>query len=382
MWARLKATIVDFIQQADLVLLGLCCLAGGYGLVLIYSASHRLSSNLRLVAVQGVAILLGVVCYIFFSTVDIEEAAKKWKWILGFNVLLMCCLVPFGVDSYGNRAWIQFPGFPVTVGPAEIIKITFAVLLSKQLAWLREERHDLKSIRAVGFLAAHLGLIAGLYYVLSSDMGNTLMFLLIFVAVTFVAGVALRWFIIGGGAAVAAFWAAWHFDFMPSHIRERFMVLLDHSYDPQGVGWQQTRSIVALGSGQITGQGLLNGTQTQSGSLPFAWTDFIFSACGEELGMIGCLAVLLLLGAIIARCLLVARRAKTPMSAYVCVGLASMLIFQTVENVGMCLFVLPVIGLTLPFFSYGGSSMVMLFCAMGIISGIKKRSRPDWLRDR
>ena len=100
------------------------------------------------------------------------------------------------------------------------------------------------------------------------------------------------------------------------------------------------------------------------------------------MGMLGCLAIIALLAAIIIRCLLVARSAKTEMSAYICVGIAAMLIFQTLENIGMCLFIMPVIGLTLPFFSYGGSSIVTLFCAMGVVSGIKKRSLPDWLRNR
>ena len=108
-------------------------------------------------------------------------------------------------------------------------------------------------------------------------------------------------------------------------------------------------------------------------------TDFIFCVCGEELGFIGCLLIIVLLLAIVVRCLLVARDAATPMESYVCVGMAGMLIFQTIANIGMCLFLMPVIGLTLPFFSYGGSSIVTLFAAMGIVSGVKKRSRPEWL---
>lgn len=121
----------------------------------------------------------------------------------------------------------------------------------------------------------------------------------------------------------------------------------------------------------------MNGTQTQSlhsTSLPERHTDFIFSVIGEELGMIGCIVVIVLLLAIIIRVLLVAKRAQTPLHCYICVGMAAMLIFQTVINIGMCLFVMPVIGITLPFFSYGGSSIVTLFASMGVVSGIKKRS--------
>ena len=125
------------------------------------------------------------------------------------------------------------------------------------------------------------------------------------------------------------------------------------------------------------GQGYLNGTQSQSSesqSLPMRWTDFIFSVCGEELGMVGCILIILLLTALIFRVLLVAKRSQTYFHSYVCVGMAAMLIYQTVINIGMCLFVMPTIGVTLPFFSYGGSSIVTLYTAMGVVSNIKKRT--------
>ena len=384
MFTRFRGVIGDFIQQADLVLLALCCTATCYGLVLIYSATHYMDT-IRYVVVQAAALCIGVGCYIFFSMVDIEEVSKKWKWLIGFNVVFIFLLLPFGVEVYGNRAWVHFPGMPVNIGPAEFIKITFTVLLARQLQWLREERQDLKSISSVAFIGGHTVLLCGYYFVISGDMGNALVYVFIFICMAFAAGVALRWFVIAGLAAGGGIAALLLLDLIPTYMVERFIVLFDHSYDPLGKGWQQTRSLLALGSGQLTGQGYLNGTQTQAkydGSLPARWTDFIFSVAGEELGLIGCLAIIAVLAAIIIRCLMVARRAKTRMSAYICVGMAAMLIFQTVENIGMCLFVMPVIGLTLPFFSYGGSSIVTLFCAMGVVSGIKKRSLPEWLRDR
>ena len=161
------------------------------------------------------------------------------------------------------------------------------------------------------------------------------------------------------------------------------MTLFDHDLDTKGVGWQQTRSLLALGGGKLTGQGLFHGTQTQAKdawSLPARHTDFIFSVIGEELGMLGCLFTIALLAAIIFRCVLIARHAQQKMDMYICVGVAAMLIFQVICNIGMCLFVMPVIGLTLPFVSYGGTSIVTLFAAMGMASGIQKRARPEWLR--
>ena len=266
--------------------------------------------------------------------------------------------------------------------PAEIVKLTLTLVLAKQLVWLKENR-DLSSIPSVLFLAAHLGVIFVLYYKVSSDMGSALVFLFIFACMCFVGGVALRWFLLGGLAGGLAFWAMWDLNKIPSYMKLRFQVLFDHSLDPQDTGWQQTRSLMALGSGKLTGQGLFHGTQTQSeysSALPNRHTDFIFTVIGEELGLLGCILTLALLTAIIVRCVWVARHAKTSLEGLVCIGVASVVIFQVIVNVGMCLFVMPVIGLTLPFISYGGSSLVMLFMSMGMVSGVQGRSKPDWLR--
>ena len=379
---RLKGTLADFFQQADLVLLGLCCVSTVFGMALIASATRfmKVEKMIRYVGVQGVAMCLGICAYIFISMVDVEIVMKKWKWLVAFNIVFIgLLLTPFGVggSTTGNQAWLKFPGIPFQIGPAEVVKITFTLLLAKQLEWLREEKRDLKSFHSAFLAAGHTIALMGWYVVISGDMGNALTFLFIFVAMAFAAGFALRWFVLlfaGMGGAIAG---AVVLGLMPEYMKKRFLVLFDHSYDALGVGWQQSRSLLAIGSGGVFGQGYMNGTQTQSSypqSLPYRWTDFIFSVCGEELGLVGCLVMILLLVAIIARVLMVAKNAETNFHCYVCVGVAAMLIYQTIINIGMCLFVMPTIGVTLPFFSYGGSSLLTLFAAMGVVSGIKKRS--------
>ena len=386
MWNRLKAILADFFQQADLVLLGLCCAATVFGMVLIASATHYMDAAkmLRYVGVQGVAMLLGFCVYVFMSMVDIEIVLKKWKWLVLFNLVFIGLLkTPFGVGgaSTGNQAWLKFPGIPFQIGPAEVVKITFTLLLAKQLAWLREEKRDLRSFPAAAQVAGHTLALMGWYVVISGDMGNALTFFFIFLCMAFAAGFALRWFALLFAGCGIGFAAAWVLELIPGYMMDRFRVLFDHSYDALDTGWQQTRSLMAIGSGGLFGQGYMNGTQTQSSfpqSLPNRWTDFIFSVCGEELGLVGCLAVITLLAVIIFRGLRVARNAQTPFHCYICVGMAAMLIYQTVVNIGMCLFVMPTIGVTLPFFSYGGSSVLTLFAAMGVVSGIKKRSPALW----
>ena len=372
----------DILRQADPVLLVLCCAATAYGLLMITSATRFLHTY-RHVIVQGCAALIGIVLYFLISLVDVTELVKKWKWILLFNIgFILTLKTPLGVEVNGNRAWLDIPLLPVNIQPAEIVKLTFIILLAQQLVWLKEER-DLKSIPSIALLGGHLLLIAGLYFVVSSDMGSALVYVFAFAAMAYAAGVALRWFVmalLGGGIA---FYLMWELDKIPEYMKDRFRVLVDHDYRPMHEGWHQTRSLLALGGGKLTGQGLFNGLQTQSEfswSLPFRHTDFIFSAIGEELGMLGCLLVLVLLGAIVARCLTTAAKARTTMESFVCVGVAATLIFQTISNVGMCLFIMPVIGLTLPFFSYGGSSILTLFMGMGLVSGIRSRSLPEWLR--
>ena len=383
MFRRSRDFFSDMLRQTDLVLLALCAAASLFGILMVASATQYMHT-LRLVKVQSVALLLGVVLYLLVSQVDLNDLAKYWKWIflLGIGVILLLA-TPLGIeDNTGNKAWLEFPFLPVKVQPAEIVKLTFTLVLAKQLVWLRENR-DLRSIPSILFLAAHFGVIFLLYYKISSDMGSALVFLFIFACMCFVGGVALRWFVIGGLGGGLVFWALWDLNKIPSYMKLRFQVIIDHSLDPSNTGWQQTRSLMALGSGKLTGQGLFHGTQTQSEysyNLPNRHTDFIFSVIGEELGLVGCLLTLALLTAIILRCVWVARRAKTRMESLVCIGVASTVIFQVIVNVGMCLFVMPVIGLTLPFISYGGSSLLMLFVSMGMVSGVQGRSKPEWLR--
>ena len=392
---RIREITGYLVRQTDMLLWSLCSAATLYGMLLILSATHTVyRGSLKYVIVQGAGWCIGTAAYFLLSGIDIVELSKKWRWILGFNIgLILLLLTPLGLVRNGNRAWLgvntigaklgieALKNFPITFQPAEIVKITFILLLACQLVHLSETR-DLKRFTNVIQPTVHVVFMFCFYYVISHDAGSGLVYLFIFVCMAFAAGFAARWLVLGIGGAAVGLVAAWKLRLLRGDWYDRIMVVLDHSYQPQKAGWQQTRGMIALGSGGLTGQGLFHGTQTQSpyrASLPERQTDYIFCVCGEELGFLGCLAVIAILLAIVIRCFAVARDANTRLESLVCVGMAGMLIFQTVANIGMCLFLLPVVGLTLPFFSYGGSSIVTLYAAMGIVSGIKKRSRPEWL---
>ena len=390
----IKDSMRAFFEQGDRLLLTLCLMASGFGLVLIFSATRYLGAGdaARCMIVQTVAILMGVVIYMLMSSVDIELFVDKfWKWLLVFNLVINALVrTPLGVEVNGNRSWLHIPGFPVNLQPAELAKLTFVLLLALQISRLQER--GISRPTSVFQIAGHTLFMFGVVAVTSGDFGMGLTYLLIFVIMAWAGGVKKRWFLLAIVVCAVGLVLIWpHVKDM--YYMKRFTVVIDHLTGNQdtiteqtlGRGWQQTRSILAIGSGGLTGMGYLQGIQTQStseSSLPARETDEIFAVCGEEFGLVGCVLLLAILTAIILRCIWVSRRACSPQSAFIAMGYAGMLIAQVGVNVGMCLYIFPVVGLTLPFVSYGGSSIITMYAAMGLVSSIKMRSLPSWLRDR
>ncbi len=393
---QISRTLREFFKKGDVVLLLLCLLASFMGLVLIYSAT-RYDPNLhRCAEKQALFICLGVVAYVWVTFIDIEYLMEKWWWVfLLLGLFVIALIYPWGRDDgTGNKSWVFLPVIGKYFGfqPGEIAKLSYIVVL----AWMinKERPKGLGRFSSIVKYGVLTCVFAGALMVLSGDFGVALVYLFIFVIMAWVAGVSKWWFIGVGAPMIGAVVFVWHFilprtGYWTDYRIMRFRVVVEHlkgsDLDPLGRGWQQSRSLLAIGSGQLTGQGWLQGKQTRSlkpESLPARHTDNIFAVCGEEFGLIGCCAVLLVLLAIILRCIWVSRRAKSYMSAYIAMGIAAMLMIQTIINVAMNLYVGPVIGLTLPFFSYGGSSTLTLFIAMGIVSGIKMRPLPSWLKDR
>ena len=375
--SALKKGMSRFFRTADMTLFILCVAASLCGLLLIASAARELPGGaLRYLAMQGAALMIGVAAFMLFSFVDIEHISALWKWIAAFNLLAILALIPFGVERGGNRAWIQWRF--ISIQPAEIVKLTFILLLACHMYALRDVLNRPLPMLS---LAAHAFGYAVLVMVISNDMGSALVFLVIFIVMLIVAGARLWWFLIAGGAG-AALWPLFWNVVLRADQRARILIVYNPESDPLGKGWNLLQSMRAIAGGGLFGQGLFKGTLTQGsfGTLPAKWTDFIFAVCAEELGLIGCLLIVGLLTAIIVRCLYVCTRAKSPLSMLFCAGVVGWLFFQTFENIGMCLGLTPVIGLTLPFISYGGTSTMALFAAMGMVSGVYMRPVPGWLK--
>lgn len=381
----------EFFRKGDLVLLSLCIVASGYGLALIYSATRWTGDN-RNVIVQGVAILIGIVVYVILTVVDFEFFTRKcWKQLAAFNVLfILTVLTPLGYESGGNLNWLQLHESLPMIQPNEIVKIPFILLSAALIVSIQNRGGDVSSIPALILQGGHALFMIALIAIVCGDMGTCMVYVAIFAFMSWAAGVKFRWFALAGGGAIGGAAFLWVYvlpytDWWTDYRIFRFRVLFDHDLDPLGVGFHQLRSIMAIGSGQLWGKGYLQGTLSQasySSALPERHTDFIFSVCGEELGMVGCLLLLLVLSCIFLRCVWISKSASSPFSAYAVMGMAAMLLTQIIFNVGMCLYILPVMGLTLPFISYGGSSIITFFAAMGVVSSVKAHTLPSWLRDR
>lgn len=366
----------NFFRRGDMVLLLLCLGTSAFGCLMIASTTNYMG-YVRHVSMQILAIFLGVGAYAVVSSIDIRGIAERRTLLVLFNTaLLLMLLSPYGTDmSTGNRSWLNFPFLPFNIQPAEFCKITYVIIMASVMNTYQDR---VSSIRSVFRMLVHLALVAGLNWAVSGDAGVSLIFVFIFLIMAFAGGVKLFWFLLGGGLVVTAVPFIWNF-VMKEYQRRRILVLFDPSIDPLGMNerYQIVRSLRSLNGGGLTGQGLFSGNRTQQGALVAQHTDLIFSAIGEEMGYLGCILVMVMLILIIIRCVYVGTKSPDYMRKVLCFGVAGALIFQTLSNVGMCMGVTPVIGLTLPFISYGGSSILSMYIMMGLVSGVHARpTRP------
>ena len=363
----------DFPKKCDWVLLILLLIVSGFGCVCIASATsaEKFEGNIRYIILQLVAIGLGVVIFAMISSIDLEVLSEFRMGLVVFNIFLLLLLIPFGTDNNtGNRSWLDIPLIPFNIQPAEICKITYVIIMASVMA---SHQNQISGIASVGHMVLHLGLLVGLNMALSSDAGVSLIFVFIFIGMAFAGGVSLWWFALAIGGIALAIPFIW--DFLGEYQQERILILIDPTFDAQGIGarYHSKINLQSLTGGGLFGQGLFNGNRTQGGNLFAQHTDYIFSSIGEELGFFGCVLIMVMELAIIARCIWVGSRCSDYMRRLVCYGAASALMFQVMINTGMCIGVMPVIGLTLPLISYGPSSVVTIFGMLGLVSGAYAR---------
>ncbi|GAA2036476.1 hypothetical protein GCM10009740_29710 [Terrabacter terrae] len=342
------------------------------GCVLVWSAT-RASSGGSAALKQLMALAVGVGCAALVTRLDVRAARAAAPVVHVLAVLgLVAVVSPLGSTVNGSRSWIRLPG-GFSLQPSELMKVALAIGLAMLLAE-RAERDLRQSPRDV-VLAWVVAGIPVLLVLAQPDLGSALVLVTMSVVIIAAAGAPVLWtaaVVVAGAAAVAA---AFLTPVLSGYQRNRLRAFLDPSLDPQGIGYQTRQVRIAIGSGGPTGQGLFEGHQTQGGFIPFQETDFVFSVAGEELGFLGAAGLVVLIGFIVVRCLVVARRADA-FGRLVATGVAVWFGVQAFENIGMNLGLMPVTGLPLPFVSSGGSSLIASWIALGLVGNLAARSAP------
>ena len=373
LWAR----IADFFRESDKLLLILCLFATSYGCLAVFSTTYYLETY-RPVIVQIMSMLLGLVAAIVVSAIDYEKLLRSWYFValLGLIPVFLTFFIGVAPEGTDDKAWLDL-GF-TTFQPAELLKICFAITFSAHIRRIKANINQLKYLLP---LCLH-GAFPVMLIHFQGDDGTALVFAVMVIFMMWAGGVSWKYFLVAFSAALAAS-PFLYFFVMNEDQRERIKVIFDINADIKDIGYQQWRGRMALANGGLTGQGFLKGDLTQAGVIPESFNDFIFVSIGEEFGFLGCMVVLILLAAICLRCIRIARICTNEGGKYICVGIFAMIFAQSVINIGMCTSILPVIGVTLPFFSSGGTSLLCLYLGIGLALNVymHRNSRTIYLHD-
>lgn len=358
--------IGDYFVNTDKLLwfIVVCCTV--YSSLLLSSVERAGGSFVK---TQIMAAVIGILIAIIISVIDYEYIARYWWALALISVGLFIWVFLFGITISGtdDTAWIRLPG-GLTFQPSELVKIFFIVTFAKHLDTLKS-KDKLKTFPGVVSLLLHVGIPVLIIHIQGDD-GSALIFMFIMLVMAVVAGVQGRYFIILGASLAIALPLLWNF-FLNDEHRNRILALFDlDSNALTNYGYQQYQSKVSIASGELTGYGIGQGYRTGVGFVPEQENDFIFSVAGEELGFIGTMLILILLLVLIAKVFFVGIDARDNLGSFIAFGMFGLLASQTIINIGMVIGLLPVIGITLPFFSAGGTSSMCLYFGIGLVQSV------------
>lgn len=361
---RVLYAVAEYIKQTD-KLLWLCCIAASaVSVTMIYSVCFNgFVSSFRLFYIQFAAVLIGIAVAVVLSKIDYHSIAACYKIFTPATLLLvLLTFTPLGIQREGtdDKAWLSL-GI-VDLQPSELLKIAFVFTFAMHLSKVKDNIND---IRNVIMLCLH-GAVPSILIVLQGDYGSAIIFVCIFVFMLFAAGISWKYVAVGFGCA-AVLLPLFYFFVLEQHHRDRILLAFNPELDAQGGGFQQVQGKTALGSGMLLGRGIFNDNLME---VPEMYNDFIFSYIGQTLGFVGCVAVAAVLLCLCIKILMTARAANDDLGKYICVGIFTIFLIQSVINIGMVLCVMPVIGITLPLISSGGTSVVTMYAAIGIVLSV------------
>ncbi|HEY2383669.1 MAG TPA: rod shape-determining protein RodA [Terriglobia bacterium] len=353
-----------FWQDFDWLLLAAALLLSVISITEIYSATMAQGASTYSLR-QLAWVAFGVVCLFVISAIDYHLISEHvpWLYVLGLGALLYTLVLGHRVS--GSKSWVGFGS--LAFQPSELIKMIVVVALARYLSELRSSKYMTfaQIVKACAIVMVPMGLI-----LLQPDLGTTLTYLPVIAVGLFVRGirpVALVSLVLGFVLVLPVSWMV-----LKPYQKERILTFMDPDRDPLGKGYQVTQSKIAIGSGGLLGKGVFRGSQNTLGFLPTRHTDFIFSVVGEELGFVGVMTTLGLLSFIIFRSVYNAQTARDNLGLFIVMGVVGVFFFHLIVNVGMVIGFMPTTGIPLPFLSYGGSSVLNAYVALGLVMSVRR----------
>ncbi|MBO8158781.1 rod shape-determining protein RodA [Thermosyntropha sp.] len=351
------------------------------GLIVLFSASNTMSPDPYFyVKKQLGAIVLGLIIAFLIIGYDYTQFSR-YSWIFyGISVILLIIVLALGQEVRGTTGWISIGPLPA-VQPAEFTKVLVILAFAD---FINQKRSKLDSLEGILVCLLYIGVPFGLI-MMQPDLGTGLVYIAFTLVMLLIAGANPRiiWGMVIAGLTVVLIMIFMHFQFgtwlpLEDYQIKRLIAFIDPYNDGQGgrgFGWNTIQSLIAIGSGGLTGKGLFNGTQVQLNFLPEHHTDFIYAVIGEELGFIGAVSVIILYGILLLRAIYISYSARDLYGTLIVAGISAMWLFHIFENIGMSIGIMPITGIPLPFLSYGGSSMLTNIVAVGIVLSVNIRGK-------
>ena len=365
MFSSVENFIKKCIKSIDPILFICTAMLSFISIVTIFGAMDNFGT--RKLIMQVAMTLAGIVASFIIANLDYHTVVDKlWIFMLAGSALILIVTLVLGSSGENmetaNKSWLKIPIVGVMIQPSEFVKIAMVCTFGKHISVVRERINHPKTLL---FLALHAGAIVGLI-LLSGDLGVALVYMAFLAIMLFIGGLS-GWYYLGGATAVIlAFPLLW--EFLAPYQQERIIVGFNPELDPMGKGMQALLSRQCIGNGGLFGIGLMGKGDYEV--LPASHTDFIFATICEKFGMIGGVVVIVLLLVMIVRIFMIAKKCGRDFGGLICVGVGAILVVQTLENLGMCLAMLPVVGITLPFLSCGGSSVLATYVLVSLVHSV------------
>lgn len=362
------------LKELDLMLLFATIALSVIGLVVLYSAY---GGNIKPILTQLFATILGFIIILVLCTIDLDFIKRSYIGVYGVMIALLLLTLVFGrgLDEWGAKSWVYIGSF--SFQPSEIAKVGIIFSLA---AFLDKHKFDINDKLTLLKVIAMAGLPIGLI-LLQPDFGTAMVYVFFVSAMIFIAGISWKWIgIFAGIAAIVGFFVLTN---LSGYRLDRIENFLDPSRDTSGSNWQQQQGLIAIGSGMLTGRGYLKGTQSQYGYIPEKETDFIFSVLAEELGFLGAIIVIALFAIVIMRLVIIAKSSRNTFITIMLTGIAGLLFIHIFENIAMTIGLMPVTGIPLPFFSYGGTFQLISLINIGLAlsASMQKKQYDDGIID-